>query len=72
MSILQAIKRRFVKGPCFEVMPNRGGEWFWHERASNGKIKSVSESYASRGNAIRAARAKVAETPGSTWKVLDR
>ena len=36
---------------------NEWGDWFWRLRAKNGEIvASGAEAYASRGNALRAAR----------------
>lgn len=45
----------------FEVFKGKDG-WHWHERASNGQIKSSSEGYASRSNALRAAMKKAKAT----------
>lgn len=49
------------RGTTFEVFKGKDG-WRWHERASNGRIKSTSEAYASKPNAVRAARRKAGET----------
>jgi hypothetical protein len=35
-------------------------KWFWHVRASNGRVTSDAESFPSRSNAIRAAKRVVA------------
>ena len=70
MTFLQTIKRVFVRGPCFEVLKNKDGDWFMHERASNGQIKNVSEAYATKSNAERAAKRKAAETRYATWKTV--
>lgn len=39
-----------------EVFQGRDG-WRWHVRAANGEITAQSEVYASKANAMRAARA---------------
>lgn len=42
---------------AMEVYPDKSGAWRWRVRAGNGKVTAISgESFASRGNAMRAAR----------------
>jgi uncharacterized protein YegP (UPF0339 family) len=41
-----------------EVYKDKRGEWRVRERASNGKITTSREAYASKSNAKRAARAQ--------------
>ena len=38
-----------------EIAPSRNGGWFLRLRASNGRVLAVSEVYASKANARRAA-----------------
>lgn len=55
-----------MRPPTFEVcLSTNGHSWFWHEKASNGKIKDVSQLYSRKASAKRAALRKVAETPGA-------
>jgi uncharacterized protein YegP (UPF0339 family) len=69
--VIEAIKRMFGRrGPTFEVQLNQAGAWFWHERAVNGQIKDVSQAYASKSSAVRAARRKVAETLNAKLKIF--
>lgn len=60
-----------MRGPIFEVIKNKAGDWFVRERASNGKIKNVSEAYASKSNAKRAAIAKRDQTAGARVLCID-
>ena len=42
-----------------EVWSNSAGAWFWHFVARNGKTVADAESFPSKANAIRAAKACV-------------
>jgi len=44
-------RRRIIEVRC-----NRAGEWFWHEKAPNGRIVDVAQAYSKKGNAVRGAR----------------
>jgi len=41
-----------------EVFEGKSG-WFWHFRASNGRITAVAESFTSKSHAMRAAKSVV-------------
>lgn len=70
MTIFQRLAGIFRKRPpIFEVVLGAGGKWFWRERAGNGEVKAHSETYASKGGAVRAARRKVSETPGARLRI---
>lgn len=42
-----------------EVFVGSNGDWYWHFRAKNGRVTADAEAYASKANAIRAAKAVV-------------
>lgn len=42
-----------------EVFCGNQGQWYWHLKARNGKIIADNEAFASKGNAIRAAKGVV-------------
>lgn len=42
-----------------EVFVDDNNFWYWHFRAKNGRITADAEAYASKANAIRAAKAVV-------------
>ena len=56
----------------FEAYADTGGRWRWRSKAPNGRIAAVSgESFASRKNAIRAARKEASLIPGALLKNAD-
>jgi uncharacterized protein YegP (UPF0339 family) len=64
------------RGPVFEVKRNSAGNWYWHEKSTNGKIVDYSQAYApwsknSKGNALRAARRKASQTKNATVRILE-
>lgn len=44
-----------------------GGIWWWRVVASNGRVLTVSETYDSKGNALRAARRFLKIAPSLVW-----
>lgn len=42
-----------------EVWEGKRGYWYWHFKASNGRVTADSEGFISKGHAMRAAKAVV-------------
>lgn len=68
--MFQTLKRILGRKPTFEAFRGPSGFWFCRERAANGEILNVSEEYASKSNAVRAAK-RQAEQVGGKWKVIE-
>jgi uncharacterized protein YegP (UPF0339 family) len=58
------------RGPTFEAFRGPSGKWFVREVASNGQTVNITESYASKNNAVRSAKRQASQVPNSKWKVV--
>jgi len=63
------MRTRDPHAPVFEVFLGAGG-WLYHQTAG-GRITNVSESYASKWNAKRAAYAQAVRVDGSIVRVIN-
>jgi len=54
---MSLLKKVFRSRPAkIEVFKGANNKWYFHVRATNGKITSASQGYSTKGNAQRAAK----------------
>lgn len=58
----------FSRGSVFEVRLDKAGAYYVVELAGNGEPSNVSEAYASRSNAKRAAIRRALQTENGRWR----
>lgn len=59
-----------MRKPKFEIFRTRDGQYFWHLRATNGRIRCQGESHPTYNNAVRAIKGTVKSLGGDPENVI--
>lgn len=60
-----------ARPPKFEVFCGPSGKWSVRQKAG-GRTVNVTETYASKSNAIRSAKRQAEKIPRATWAIVDK
>lgn len=53
-----------MRKPKFEIFRTKDGQYFWHLKAANGKVRCQGEAHPTYNNAVRAIKGTVTSVGG--------